>query len=178
MRILFTRHGQTDWNKEMKIQGRVDIPLNEEGIKQAKELHDKLLDTHIDFVISSPLSRALETAKLIRGERDIPLFTDERILEEYYGEMEGKSRLNNPAYLKQRTSFFKRYPKGESYFDVYHRVASFFEDLKKRFPPSSTILIVGHGGMSRVVNIYFKDMENDDFPSYGLKNCEIVEYEL
>lgn len=162
----------------MKIQGRIDIPLNSEGLRQAEELHNTLLNTKIDKIYCSPLSRAKDTALIARGQRDIPLIEDARLLEEFYGDMEGADRLNNPAYLKQRTSFFKRYPNGESYFDVYHRVASFFEDLKKSENEDSTILIVAHGGMSRVVNIYFKDMENEDFPSYGIHNCQIVEYTL
>jgi broad specificity phosphatase PhoE len=177
--ILFTRHGQTDWNKEMKIQGHIDIPLNEEGIHQAEMLHERLLDTKIDLIFSSPLNRAKKTAEIIRGDRDIPLLEDPLLIEEFYGDMEGAPRVDNPDYFRQRTSFFKRYPNGESYFDVYHRVATFFEKIKKEYDGKvDTILVVAHGGMSRVVNVYFKDMENEDFVPYGIHNCEVVEYEL
>ncbi len=179
IRILFTRHGQTDWNVQMKIQGQIEIPLNETGISQAKTLHDQLLHEKIDLVFSSPLSRALDTAKLAIGKRDIPIIQDDRLLEEYYGELEGASRLDNPVYTKQRNSFFKRYPGGESYLDVYARIASFFQDLKKNYDGKvETVLIVAHGGMSRVVNCYFHDMENEDFPKYGIHNCQVVEYIL
>ena len=177
--ILFTRHGQTDWNRQMKIQGHIEIPLNETGISQAEKAHEKLLNTPIDLIFSSPLGRAKKTAEIIRGSRDIPIIVDDDLEEEFYGDMEGESRLDNEAYLRQRTSYFKRYPHGESYFDVYHRVARFFEKLKKEYDGKvNTVLIVAHGGMSRVVNLYFKDMENDDFATYGIDNCQIVEYDL
>ena len=177
--ILFTRHGETDWNKERKIQGHIDIPLNETGIQQAKELHEKLKDRKIDLIFSSPLKRAKDTAILAKGDRDIPIVEDPLLIEEFYGDMEGAPRVDNPAYFSQRTSFFKRYPNGESYFDVYHRVAAFFEKLKKEYDGKvDTILIVAHGGMSRVVNVYFQNMENEDFVPYGIHNCEVVEYEL
>ena len=177
--IIYTRHGQTDWNIADKIQGQVDIPLNEVGIKQAHELADKLKDRKIDLIFCSPLSRAVDTATIVRGDRNIPIIQDSLLLEEYYGDMEGKTRMDNPNYLSHRRSIIKRYPNGESYLDVYHRVATFFEKIKKEYDGKvSAILIVAHGGMSRVVNAYFKDMENEEFVLYGLHNCEFVEYDL
>lgn len=177
--IYFTRHGQTDWNKERKIQGHIDIPLNEEGIRQAKELHDKLKDIKIDIAFCSPLQRAKDTALIALKDKDITIIEEPLLIEEYYGDLEGAPRDNNPIYIKQRNSYFKRYPHGESYLDVYHRVATFFEKLKKEYDGRvNNVLIVAHGGMSRVVNCYFKDMETEDFVPYGLKNCELVEYDL
>ena len=81
MRILITRHGQTDWNLQKKVQGRADISLNENGKNEAKEIHNKLKDEKIDLIISSPLDRTRETSELIRGDRDIPIILDERIIE-------------------------------------------------------------------------------------------------
>lgn len=179
IKVLFTRHGQTDWNVAKKIQGQIEIPLNETGIAQAKTLHEQLLSTPIDIIFSSPLGRAYQTASLIKGDRDIPLLVDDRLKEEYYGKLEGASRVDNPVYFKQRASFFKRYPEGESYLDVYARIYDFFKDVKEKYDGKiNTILIVAHGGMSRVVNCYFKDMENEDFVGYGLHNCEVASYEL
>ncbi|MDD6240658.1 MAG: histidine phosphatase family protein [Eubacteriales bacterium] len=176
--VYFTRHGETDWNKAMLIQGHVEIDLNEKGKQQAKEAHDKLLPVPIDLIFCSPLRRARETAEIIRGERDIPLLIDNRLIEEYYGDMEGKERKGEP-YLTQRQCFFKRYPHGEGYLDVAQRVYNFFDDLKAKYDGKvKTVLIVAHGGMSRVVNTYFHDMDNEEFVHYGIKNCEIVKYQL
>lgn len=58
MKLLLTRHGQTDWNIALKIQGTTDIELNETGIKQAEETREKLKSENIDVIITSPLKRA------------------------------------------------------------------------------------------------------------------------
>ena len=62
MRLLLTRHGQTDWNVQGKAQGRTDTELNSTGIEQAKRLAEKIKNYNIDIIISSPLKRARKTA--------------------------------------------------------------------------------------------------------------------
>ena len=176
MSIYFTRHGQTDWNINRLIQGRIDVPLNEEGIRQAKELAEKMKDIHLDAIICSPLKRAIVTAEAVNVYHNLPIETDDRIIEEYYGTMERAPRAGD-AYLNQRKSFAKRYPGGEGYFDVVYRVYDFLNQLKRE-RPNQDILIVAHGGMSRIVHSYFCDMENDEFVAYGLQNCELAKYEF
>lgn len=63
MRIILARHGETDYNKNKKVQGHSDIPLNEEGIKQGKEAGKKITDYNIDVAYSSTLGRAFDTAR-------------------------------------------------------------------------------------------------------------------
>ncbi len=92
MKLLLTRHGQTDWNVAGKVQGTTDIELNETGKKQAKKTGEKLLDYNIDVIIASPLKRAKRTAEIIRGNRNIPILLDEGIKERCFGEFEGKTR--------------------------------------------------------------------------------------
>ena len=67
--IYVVRHGQTDWNLEGRFQGRIDIPLNEKGKSQAKKTKEKLEGIKFDKVFSSPLKRALETAKIITEKK-------------------------------------------------------------------------------------------------------------
>ena len=85
--IYVVRHGQTDWNLEGRFQGRIDIPLNEKGKSQAKKTKEKLEGIKFDKVFSSPLKRALETAKIITDE---PIDIDDRIIERCNGQLEGK----------------------------------------------------------------------------------------
>lgn len=68
MRLLVTRHGQTDWNVQKKVMGRCDEPLNEKGFEQAEETRKKLLDENIDLIICSPLKRAKQTAEVINKD--------------------------------------------------------------------------------------------------------------
>ena len=176
MSLYVVRHGQTDWNKQWLIQGRIDIPLNEEGIRQAKLTKEKLANAKIDVIYVSPLQRARQTAEIINEDRHAPIIIDERIIEEFYGDMEGKPR-SGEAYLTQRQSFFKRYPNGEGYLDVVARVYPFLNEIKAT-RRNENVLLVCHGGMSRVLNSYFYDMGNEEFVNFGLDNCEIATYEF
>lgn len=178
IKIYYVRHGETDWNKENRIQGHVEIPLNENGIREAEEAHEKLKEIPIDLIYSSPLKRAYQTALILRGDRDIPIYTDDRIKEMYYGEMEGHYRTE-VGYTSQYGCFFKRYPGGEGYLDVAQRVYNFFDFLREKYDGKvNSILVVAHGGMSRAVNSYFEDMTNEEYAHFSLKNCQIKEYEL
>lgn len=179
MSVYLLRHGQTDWNKAYLIQGRVDIPLNEAGIAQAKALAKQLREegVKIDLIFTSPLLRARQTAEIINEALQAPLREDERIAEQYYGEYEGLSRRDE-RYLRQRGCFSKRYPEGEGYLDVGHRVYSFLDDVKRDYRDKN-VLLVCHGGMSRLVRSYFDDgMENEDFLQNIVHNCQLQKYEF
>lgn len=73
MKIYFVRHGQTDWNIQHRLQGSADIPLNKTGINQAQILKEKINNLDIDFIISSPLKRAVDTANIINSDKHLPL---------------------------------------------------------------------------------------------------------
>ncbi len=176
MSLYVVRHGRTDWNDKRLIQGRIDIPLNEDGIAQAKLTAKKLADTPLDVIYVSPLLRARQTASYINEGRGIETIIEPRIQEEFYGDFEGKPR-SGEAYLTQRQSFFKRYPNGEGYLDVVARVYPFLNEIKET-RKGQNILLVCHGGMSRVVNSYFYDMSNEEFVAFGLDNCEVARYEF
>ena len=90
MKLYLVRHGETDWNKQKRIQGQVDIPLNAFGRSLAKKTAEGLKSIPFDVCYSSPLGRAEETARLILNERDVPIITDNRIMEMAFGEYEGK----------------------------------------------------------------------------------------
>lgn len=178
MAVYYVRHGQTDYNKAYLIQGSIDAELNQEGIHQAEELREKLKDVHLDIAFASPLKRAKKTAQIILEGRNIPLFETECLREEHYGSFEGKSR-HGEDYFAQRSSFARRYPGGgESYLDVAARVFPFLNMLKEKYP-GKDVLLVAHGGISRIVNAYFEDdMGNDEFINYLLDNCEVKRYEF
>lgn len=89
MEILLVRHGQTEWNLLKKVQGKADVELNEQGIKQAEETRNSLKNEKIDLILCSPLKRAMQTAEIIKQGRNIKMIIDERISERDFGEFEG-----------------------------------------------------------------------------------------
>ena len=89
MKLYLIRHGETDWNKEFKIQGSSDIELNEYGRELAFITREGLRHIPFDIAYTSPLKRAKETAEIILGGRNIPLYEDERVQEACFGSFEG-----------------------------------------------------------------------------------------
>ena len=88
MKLYLIRHGETDWNKEGKLQGRTDIPLNEDGRADAELTRDAMKNIEFQVAFTSPLIRARETAEIILKDRDIPIVNEERIIEVGFGEYE------------------------------------------------------------------------------------------
>ena len=140
--IYIVRHGQTDWNLEGRYAGRVDVPLNENGIRQAKVIHDKLKNVKFDVVFSSPLKRAYKTAQLIC---DSNIIVDNRIIERSNGDLEGRLKtdieevidFNNPNQTLYRI---------ESIIDFRKRINNFFDDVTKIYK-GKNVLIVTHAGI-------------------------------
>ena len=106
MKIYVIRHGQTNWNKERKIQGHTDIELNEEGIKQAEKAYEDIRKLKIDMVICSPLKRTRKTAEIITKDRNCPIIYDESLIERGFGMLEGIVITEQmEEELKRRKSF-------------------------------------------------------------------------
>ena len=177
MKLLVVRHGRTDWNNLGKIQGIVDTNINEEGIKQAEALAEKLKNEKIDLIISSPLKRALQTASII-NQGKTTIITDDRIIERDFGEYEGKTKgeFDKIELWGYRTN--TKFEKAENIQEMYKRVYGFLDDIKNKYS-SKTILLVIHGGVSVALNSYFEGIPPEETPTKGsLQNGEIREYEL
>lgn len=171
--IYIVRHGQTNWNLEGRYQGRIDIELNEKGKEQAQEIKEKLKEIKFDKVFSSPLKRALETAKIITNE---PIEIDERIIERCNGKLEGK--LKNECQNMVDFSDENEQRLGiESLKQFRARISSFLDEIKEKYT-GKDILIVTHAGVSIYVRCYFDGEPRDgNYNNYKLKNCEVLEYE-
>src|SRR5512135_1407354 len=89
-RIFLVRHGETDWNRTRRFQGRSDLPLNQKGRDQAHALALALKEEPLAAIYSSPLARAMETANVIKVFHPLaPLFAEQRLLEMNLGDLEG-----------------------------------------------------------------------------------------
>ena len=175
MKIYLTRHGETVWNVRNWVQGKTDIPLNEIGMKQAEQLAEEMANVHLDVVYSSQLQRAMVTAQMVAERHGNCRFeVNESLNEMNFGKFEAKSRTNQ-EYQEEKRKYFKRYEGGESYMDVAARVYPFIEMLKQRHEDA---LVVAHNGICRVFTNYFQPMENEEFSSFTLGNCEVKTFEL
>ena len=87
--LYIMRHGKTDWNALHKLQGRKDIPLNEEGRMMARKAAEEYGNLHFDICYSSPLVRAKETAEIFFADKNVPIYIDERLQEMSFGIYEG-----------------------------------------------------------------------------------------
>ncbi len=92
--IVLIRHGETAWNAERRLQGHIDIPLNDEGLRQADALAAALAGEHFDAIISSDLQRAVQTAAAVARHRGVPVRQDRALRECCYGGMEGLLRAD------------------------------------------------------------------------------------
>ena len=177
MKLLLTRHGETDWNRTGRVLGRTDEPLNETGLRQAEELVRALRDVPLRAVWSSPLARAAAVGRLAAESHGLICRTDPRLMEMDYGRLEG-CRRDDPVYLAEKQRFFARYPGGESYLQAAGRVYPFLEELKARYGPEDTVLLVTHNGICRIAANYFLDMTEEEFVSFRMDNCEIRSFDL
>ena len=174
--LYVARHGQTVWNAENKVCGITDVDLTELGMAQAKELADVVATKNVSLIISSPLKRAVETSKIVSEICNIPMETDERLIEQNYGIYEGVDRKNED-FLGNKRNFAFKYPGGESMMQVAYRVYGLLDEIKDKYKDKN-VLIISHGGVCRIINTYFIDMTNDDFFNYRLGNGELEEYEM
>ena len=176
--VYFTRHGQTVWNVENKICGATDIELTELGHNQAIELGKEIASgkIKIDEILYSPLVRAAETARHISEETGIPRRVEMRLKEQNFGKYESTPR-NGEEFKKAKTNFINDFEGGETMLHLCQRVYNLLDDIKKE-AGEKTYLLVAHNGISRIIESYFRNMKNEEFASFGIKNCEIREYEL
>jgi probable phosphoglycerate mutase len=142
--FAFIRHGQTDWNREDKLQGSSDIPLNAEGRAQAHQAAGMLADGGWQVVVSSPLARARETAKIIAHDLGLELGPSyPALVERDYGPLEGQSSSGTVARWPHRD-----YPGAESLDSVVSRglagLARIADDFRDR-----DVVIVAHGTIIR-----------------------------
>ena len=163
--IYLTRHGQTLWNIEKRLQGRGNSPLTEQGIERAKELRDRIKDIHIDVIYSSPIERALTTANIIKGDKSIEVITDDGLMEMCFGDYEGqitdevmKENPNWDISLIMKGNTELTAPNGENLAEVRDRVARTMNKIIEA-NRGKTILIVAHGITLKAIMYYFKDEE-------------------
>lgn len=159
--LYITRHGETEWNVEKRMQGRKNSNLTETGILQAKQLGKRMKDMQLDVIYSSPSGRAMHTAQLIKGDRDIPIVADEHLYEIDMGVWEGHTQVELQEKYPKEFHLFWNAPhqyeskSGESFYDARTRMLNGLEYILKKHEGES-VLIVSHAITSLLMMGYFE----------------------
>jgi len=179
-KIMLIRHGDTDWNVEEIFRGRVDIELNETGIKQAELLAKHLSDEKIVAIYSSPLKRALRTAEIITGSRNVDVTPTPELIDFDYGEWQGLSHsMVKERYPKLYNDWMSnpqvvRMPKGENLDDVKRRTISLVDRLIAEH--EGTIALVSHRVIHKVLICALLGLDNSRFWNIRLDTCGITTF--
>lgn len=183
LEIILARHGETDWNASEIFRGRADIGLNETGIKQAELLGEYLSSEKIDFVYSSPLQRAVQTAEAIARPRALDVNIVANLIDFDYGEWQGLShqevRERYPELYQdwRDTPEQVRIPGGESLEDVRGRAMPFVEDAVMRCG-EGRIVFVSHRVVNKVLICALLGLGNAHFWNIRLDTGGITRFNI
>jgi broad specificity phosphatase PhoE len=183
--LWFIRHGETDWNREGRLQGQRDIPLNDLGRLQAAEAGRRLMAARPDpgrlpWHVS-PLGRTMETAILARtaiGLEPLGFLTDERLMELTFGRWEGqtwhdlKKRERDLARARKADKWNFVPPGGESYALLARRIEPWLAEM-----PDEAV-IVSHGGVARVLLTVLGGVARAEAPFQDIRQGEILRLEM
>lgn len=160
--IVFVRHGETDWNRERRVQGSLGASINDVGREQARGLSRLLWEVPLQAVYSSELPRAVETASYVAGPHALGVVTDPRLNEIHHGDWEGmlESELPDlPLYLRWRddpTSV--TLPGGEPLQAVHERAVAAMRDILARHQESEGLVaVVSHQVVLALLKCYLLD---------------------
>jgi len=176
--IYLIRHGETMWNRDKRLQGHIDIGLNEVGHQQAERLAKSLVDKKISAIISSDLSRAIDTAKPIALHHQLKLDLDPALRERHYGVMQGLSHQeiadHHPQYYqawKKRDIHFQP-ENGESLVQFNDRVVTAITSWAKKYA-GQEIAIVAHGGVLDCLNRVARKVALDVARDFEILNTSL-----
>ena len=178
-KLYISRHGETVWNREGRIQGHTDVGLSKRGFEQARLLGQRLRDIPIDVAYASDLSRASDTASAILEGRDVPLHPTDRLREYHKGAFEGLTEAElrrrypaeYPGYVAKDLDYAPE--GGESTRGVSARMTSIINEIKERHLEDN-VLVVGHGGSLRAAMMALLGMAMDANWRFAFGNCTLT----
>ena len=151
MKLIIVRHGETDWNLINKLQSFTDVPLNDIGKKQVEKTGEYLKKQKFDLILSSPLKRTIETAKIINKYHDADIILDELIIERNFGKLEGSNYFELEKKMKEI--------RGEDLYELMEiekrkkkkkRVKMFLDKYNIDRHYGKTILMVSHSSYIKI----------------------------
>ncbi len=178
--IILARHGETEWNVEEIFRGRIDVELNETGIKQAELLAEYLSDVKIQAVYSSPLKRALKTAEMIAGSHQLEVKIVPGLIDIDFGEWQGLThREVKDKYQELYTEWVTRpdkvkMPVGEGLNDVRERAIGVIDEVISKY--EGTVVLVAHRVVNKVLICALLGLDNSHFWNIRQDTCGITTF--
>ena len=179
-RFCLVRHGETTWNVDRRIQGQLDIPLNDHGLLQAHATAQALEGVRIDAIYSSDLGRAWVTAGRIAVPRGQPVMPEPALRERHYGSFQGmtyaQARARHPAdfdrFEAREPDAFFPLGSGESLAMLDARIWGLMESLRARHA-GHTLLLVTHGGVLDIVARRVRRIGLTGPRDFDISNCAL-----
>lgn len=185
-RLLLVRHGETDWNRETRFQGRIDVPLNDNGREQARKAAQFLKDVPLDFAFSSPMVRPKETAQIIlQYHPNIQLELRDGLREISHGLWEGKLEAEieqtYPGELHRWRTVpaAVQMPEGENLRQVWERAVDAWQSiLESVASQTQTGLVVAHDATNKVLLCHILGLAPDHFWNFRQGNgaVSVIDY--
>jgi alpha-ribazole phosphatase/probable phosphoglycerate mutase len=193
LHLYLVRHGETEWNAQHRYQGHSDLPLNQKGIEQARQLAIRLQSQKIDLVYSSDLQRAQQTAEILTTEinlratagREIKVQSDPRLREINFGMLEGytfdEALERWPEMIARWLNDYNQPPEGGERIDEFAaRVSQFLSEIRKNCA-EKTVLVVAHGGPLReIIQSVLGTSQRTQEPSlwFNLEHASLTEFQI
>lgn len=174
------RHGETEWNTEKRYQGQQDSPLTVNGIRQAKDVAEKMKGVKFDAIFSSDLLRAQRTAEIIALEHKMAVMTREILRERNFGSLEGKNVQETLSELREVFEKLDRMSAQDRFKAVYAdgmesddalavRLTTFIREAAVAYA-GKNVLVVSHGGIMRAFLIHAGWATYEDLPRTAIEN--------
>ena len=178
--IILARHGETRWNVEEVFRGRIDVELNETGIKQAELLAEYLSNAKIDAIYSSPLKRALKTAEIITRHHKLKVEIAPGLIDLDYGNWQGLPHQEVKDKFKELYREWIKHPDkvripfGESLGDVRKRAVGVVDKIIAEY--EGTVALVSHRVVNKVLICALLGLDDSHFWNIRLDTCGITTF--
>ena len=176
--ILIVRHGETEWNRVERFRGRVDVPLNETGIKQAEAVARYLKPVAVEVVLCSPVPRARQTAEIIARAHNLSATPAEGLTDLDFGDWQGKSidDVRNTAVFRDWTEHPEsvQLPGGESLSSARQRAVAVVTEAVRRY--KGCVVLVTHRVIVKVLVCALLGLDNSHFWDIGIDAAAVSSF--
>jgi 2,3-bisphosphoglycerate-dependent phosphoglycerate mutase len=187
-KLILLRHGQSTWNLENRFTGWVDVPLSEQGEREAEQAGRLMRDIRIDEVFTSVLKRAIDTGTIAlkaAGKEDLPVHYDPAINERMYGDLQGLNKAETAQKFGDhqvklwRRSYDIQPPNGESLKDTAARTLPYFHNvIMPAVQAGKNVLVPAHGNSLRAIVMHLDKLSEAEVLELNIPNGVPIVYDI